>query len=121
MKKMQQLKWSVISFVIVAALVGGSVSGLSASSFATPAPPDVNALYVARCQKCHGADGKGVPKYQKSGQKSFADAAWQRSQTDAKILDAIAKGKGDFMPGFKGKLSAEELKALVGKVRSFKK
>ena len=82
---------------------------------------DANAIYTAKCQKCHGADGKGIAKYKKSGQKDFTDAKWQKSESDAKLTLAINNGKGDFMPGFKSKLSAEEVKALVAKVRSFKK
>ncbi len=124
MNNFRKVKLTIVSISIAAAIIAASVAGLSASSVASPAAPavvDANAIYAAKCQKCHGADGKGVPKYKKSGQKDFTDAAWQKSESDAKLTAAINKGKGDFMPGFKGKLTPEEIKALVGKVRAFKK
>jgi mono/diheme cytochrome c family protein len=120
MKSARSLKWTIISTAILMAVLAWAGTDLSASSLAAPAV-DANALYTAKCQKCHGADGKGVPKYQKSGQKSFADPAWQKSQTDAQITAVITKGKGDYMPAFKGKLTADEIKALVARIRSFKK
>lgn len=81
------------------------------------AAPDAAAIYTAKCAKCHGADGKGVAKYKQQGQKDFTDADWQKSRTDAQLTEAINNGKGDFMPGWKGKLAADEIKALVGHVR----
>lgn len=121
MKNARNLKWSVIATAIVTAVMVWAGSGLTASSAAAPVAPDANAIYTAKCQKCHGADGKGVPKYKKSGQKEFTDAQWQKSQTDAQIAAAINNGKGDYMPAFKGKLTPDEVKALVAKIRSFKK
>lgn len=121
MKNARNLKWSVIATAIVTAVMVWAGSGLTATSAAAPVAVDANAIYTAKCQKCHGADGKGVPKYKKSGQKSFTDAQWQKSQTDAQIAAVINKGQGDFMPAYKGKLTPDEVKALVAKIRSFKK
>ena len=83
--------------------------------------PDAAATYTAKCAKCHGADGKGVAKYKKQGQKDFTDPDWQKSRTDAQLTEAINNGKGDFMPAWKGKLSTEEIKALAAYVRAFGK
>jgi mono/diheme cytochrome c family protein len=93
-------------------------------SIAKPvAPPavDAAAIYSAKCAKCHGSDGSGVEKYKKKGQKSFTDSAWQKTRSDAQLTASINNGKGEAMAAWKGKLTAEEIKALVAYVRSLKK
>ncbi len=85
------------------------------------AAPDAAALYSAKCAKCHGPDGTGVEKYKKKGVKDFTDAKWQKSRTDAQFTASINNGKGEVMPAWKAKLSAEEVKALVGFIRAFKR
>ncbi len=85
------------------------------------AAPDATAIYTAKCAKCHGSDGSGVEKYKKKGIKNFTDAKWQKSRSDTQFTASISNGKGEVMPAWKAKLSAEEIKALVGLVRAFKK
>src|SRR5262245_12317831 len=68
--------------------------------------PDAAAIFQAKCAKCHGQDGKGTEKYKKEGQKDFTDASWQKTRADAQLVESITNGKGDFMPPWKGKLSA---------------
>jgi mono/diheme cytochrome c family protein len=82
---------------------------------------DAVAAYAAKCAGCHGKDGAGLPSWKAKGQPDFRDARWQRSRTDAQLFDVIANGKGKFMPAWKGKLSDEEIGALVGRVRAFGK
>ncbi len=95
------------------------------ASMAMPASPvpavDAAAIYSAKCAKCHGSDGSGVEKYKKKGQKAFTDATWQKSRSDAQLTTSITNGKGEAMAAWKGKLTAEEIKALVAYVRSLKK
>jgi cytochrome c len=85
------------------------------------AAPDVAAIYTAKCAKCHGSDGRGVEKYKKKGVKDFTDAQWQKTRSDAQFTASVSNGKGEVMPAWKAKLSAEEIKSLVGFVRAFKK
>lgn len=82
---------------------------------------DAASIYAAKCAKCHGNDGSGTEKYKKKGVKDFTNASWQKSRSDAQFTASINNGKGDVMPGWKAKLTAEEVKALVGYVRSFAK
>ena len=82
---------------------------------------DAASVYAAKCAKCHGSDGSGTEKDKKKGVKDFTNAAWQKSRSDAQFMASINNGKGDVMPGWKAKLSAEEVKSLVGYVRSFAK
>ncbi len=81
----------------------------------------VNTKEEAFTCACHGSDGAGAETYKKKGVKDFTDAKWQKSRSDAQFTAAINNGKGEVMPAWKAKLSAEEIKALVGLVRAFKK
>jgi len=79
------------------------------------------ALYDGKCALCHGKDGVGLPNWRSKGQPDFTKADWQKSHTDDQIAEAIKNGKGKFMPAFKDKLSEEETKSLVQRVRAFVK
>lgn len=82
---------------------GGGPSGTSGRPAPTPVPgPSGTAgraaptpTYLARCAGCHGPSGRGDGPL--SGAfpvrpRSFADAAWQASVTDAQIVDIIVRG-----------------------------
>ncbi len=77
--------------------------------------------FGAKCAFCHGKDGRGLPKWKEKGQPDFSNAKWQQSRTDTQIAGAIRSGKGKFMPAWKGKLSDEQITALVGRIRAFAK
>ncbi len=77
----------------------------------------VEALFRKHCAVCHGSDGKGNQAYEPP---DFTDRQFQKSIRDAEIREAIRNGSGA-MPPFKDKLSDREVKALAGKVRSFRK
>jgi cytochrome c553 len=70
-------------------------------------------LYKAKCAVCHGADGAG-----KSTMKNTELRATEvQKQTDAQLQEAVANGKGK-MPGYKDKLSKEQIASLVTHIRS---
>jgi cytochrome c6 len=82
---------------------------------------DAAATWNAHCAACHGKDGSGGTVIgKKLGIKDYRDAKVQASFTDAQATEIITNGK-DKMKGFKGKLSDDQIKALVAYVRSFKK
>jgi cbb3-type cytochrome c oxidase subunit III len=86
---------------------------------AATAGPNVNAadLFAAqKCTTCHGADGKGKLK----GVPDFTDAAWQKKQTDTEMIETIKKGHKP-MPPYEGKITDDQITALVAYVRSFGK
>jgi mono/diheme cytochrome c family protein len=70
---------------------------------------------------CHGKDGAGLPNWRSLGQPDFTKPEWQSARTDAQISETIKNGKGKFMPAFKGKLSDEEVGAVVQRIRAFGK
>jgi cytochrome c6 len=80
---------------------------------------DGAAVYKAKCATCHGADGKGETSIGKSMKLKSLAAADVQKTTDADLAKVISDGKGK-MPAYKGKLSADEIKALVTYIRTLK-
>lgn len=110
-------------FLLAALIVSSYVLDTGASSMHEAAFPaaDGNAVYASKCAICHAKDGRGLPNWRKKGQPDFADAAWQKSRSDAQIAEATKNGKGKFMPAFKAKLSDDEIAAVVARIRGFGK
>ena len=79
---------------------------------------DYKKIYKNDCRKCHGRDGKGTKRGKKLGARDFTDAEWQASVTDKQLIDSITNGKKK-MPRQKGRLSPEEIKAMVKYIRFF--
>jgi cytochrome c6 len=89
-------------------------------SFAPPiAKADAEATYKAKCQMCHGPDGKGetpTGKAMKAGDFGSPDV---QKMTDAELAAAITNGKGK-MPAFKT-LTPDQVKELVAYIRGLGK
>lgn len=84
---------------------------------------DINAkeLYMTHCKTCHGTDGKPTDLGVGLEARDLTDPDWQAKVTDEQIVNQITNGTPDKMFPFKGKLSQEEIKALVPVIRSFGK
>jgi len=91
-----------------------------AMTAATLAAADGAAVYKAKCATCHGADGSGQTPMGKSMKLRDLRSAEVQKQTDQELYDWTANGKGK-MPAYKGKLSDEEIKALVAHMRELGK
>jgi len=75
-----------------------------------------NAVYKGKCAACHGADGSGqTPMGKKMNLRDLRSPDVQK-QSNADLTKIIADGKGK-MPGYKTKISADEIKALVTYLR----
>jgi len=81
---------------------------------------DGAAVFKAKCATCHGADGKGQTTMGKKMNLRDLGSPDVQKQTDKELYDWTAVGKGK-MPGYKGKLSDEEITALVKHMRTFAK
>ena len=81
---------------------------------------DGAAIYKAKCAMCHGPDGAGQTPMGKNMKLRDLRSADVQKQTDAELVKWIADGKGK-MPGYKDKLTDEEIKALVAHMRAFAK
>ncbi len=79
---------------------------------------DYKKIYKNECQKCHDYNGKGTKRGKKLGVPDFTDGEWQDSVTDEQLIISITNGRKK-MPKQKGRLSPEEIKAMVKYVRFF--
>jgi len=110
------MKTSIASSLIAASLVVAAGSALAS---------DGKAVFDTNCAKCHGTDGKGATKMGiKAGSPDLTDAKVQAALTDEKIIKVIKEGVvvGDKtkMKAFPD-LSADDVKAVAGYVKSLKK
>jgi mono/diheme cytochrome c family protein len=107
------------------AIVSIVISLLAASAMSVRAA-DAKALWVANCTPCHGPTGNGDTKMGKTlGAADLTDAKKQASFTDAQattaIKDGVKQNGKTAMKAFGGKLSDDDVKALVAYVRTLKK
>jgi len=99
--------------------IGLMFMGVSLTTTAAQADNAAEATYKAKCQMCHGPDGKGeTPTGKAMKVKDFASEDVQK-MSDADLSAAISAGKGK-MPAFKT-LTPEQVKDLVAYVRAFAK
>ena len=82
-------------------------------------------LYQRHCAVCHGGNGDGSHLSQDAmPAHSFHDCSWMSLMSDATLFLAIhdggaAVGMRSAMPGFSGRLTNDEIAALVHLVRNF--
>jgi mono/diheme cytochrome c family protein len=108
------------------AIVSIIISFLVASAMSARAA-DAKANWDANCAQCHGKDGRAdTPMGKKIQAKNLTDPKVQAEFTDAKATQLIKEGAKDAqgkttMKAFGGKLTDDEIKALVAYVRTLKK
>lgn len=87
---------------------------------------DAKTNWANNCAQCHGPDGKANTKMGKTlNAKDLTDPKVQAEFTDAKATQSIKEGVKQngktTMKAFGGKLTDEEISALVKYVRTLKK
>lgn len=82
---------------------------------------DGPALYKTKCSSCHAADGSGSGAMGKQLGVTDLRSEGAQKQTDAQLTDSITNGKGKKMPAYKGKLTDDQIKGLVGYLRELGK
>jgi mono/diheme cytochrome c family protein len=102
-----------------------TISLFAASAMSVRAA-DAKANWAANCAQCHGKNGAADTKMGKQlNAKDLTDAKVQASFTDAKATQSIKEGVKEngktTMKAFGGKLTDDEIKALVAYVRTLKK
>ena len=81
---------------------------------------DGTALFKSKCAGCHGATGAGDTSVGKSLKVVPLGSADVQKLSDADITKVIQSGKGK-MPAVGKTFTPDQLKALIGVIRSFKK
>jgi mono/diheme cytochrome c family protein len=95
-------------------------TALLCSTFPARAQNDGASLYKSKCAACHATDGTGDTAVGKSLKIRDLHSADVRKQTDAQLTDIITTGKSP-MPGYKGKLTGDQIKQVVGYIRELGK
>src|SRR5258705_4072688 len=72
-------------------------------------------LYDTKCAQCHGKDG--IAKPPGAGSRNFNDPAFQSAWSEDAIAQITSEGKGK-MPGYRSKLSPEQIKAVSAHVKT---
>jgi mono/diheme cytochrome c family protein len=102
------------------------VISLFAASAVSLQAADAKANWDANCAQCHGKSGAADTKMGKQlNAKDLTDPKVQAAFSDAKATQSIKEGVKEngktTMKAFGGKLSDDEVKALVAYVRTLKK
>lgn len=87
--------------------------------FSAAAFADGGDTFKAKCAMCHGADGKGATAMGKTLNLRDLGSAEVQSQSDADLTGIITNGKGK-MPKYDGKLTKDEIGAVVKYIRTLK-
>jgi len=109
---MSQRAWVLpLSGVLLAAAATGAAADAYKPS------EETHAVYKAKCQVCHMADGNSPLE-----PLNFTDGKWIHGNTIADITKNITDGApGTAMLSFKSQLTPEEIAGLARYVRSFDK
>jgi mono/diheme cytochrome c family protein len=102
------------------------IVSLFAASAVSLHAADAKANWDANCAQCHGKTGNADTKMGKTlNAKDLTDAKVQAAFSDAKATESIKNGVKEngktTMKAFGGKLTDDEIKALVAYVRALKK
>jgi cytochrome c6 len=103
-------------------LLGALALAASLLTLSMPAAgqSDGAAVYKSKCAGCHSADGSGSGPAGKAMHLRDLGSADVQKQTDAELTAIITNGKGS-MPGYKGKLTDDQIKQVVVFIRSLAK
>jgi len=108
---------------MVVALVGWAQTGEKAGAKKGGGKGDAKeggTVFAGKCATCHGKDGSGSTPVGKNLKLRDLRSDEVQKQTDAQLLDMIAKGKGK-MQGYEKTLSADKIQDTVAYIRTLKK
>jgi mono/diheme cytochrome c family protein len=103
-----------------------TIASLFIASAVSARAADAKTNWDNNCAQCHGKDGRADTKMGKQvSAKDLTDPKVQAAFTDAKATQSIKEGVKQngktTMKAFGGKLTDQEIKALVAYVRTLKK
>jgi mono/diheme cytochrome c family protein len=95
------------------------ILGALACTSALALSGEVTENWTKYCTECHGEDGSGTDKGRSLKVKNYTK---KMNVKDDAAIKSIENGMSrDRMPGYKDKLTGEEIKALVDHMRTFQK
>lgn len=94
------------------------IAVLMSTTTAFAADQKAQELYKAKCQSCHGVDGKGTTIGKKLGVRDFQGPDVLKL-TEADLAKITEQGKNK-MPSYKGKLTQDQIQALARYIREVK-
>jgi high-affinity iron transporter len=106
MKRIHDCRGAVLLVLLLTGFI--AVSGASGDELQRGSD-----LYAAKCQICHGPDGRGdgpAAGAFNPRPADFTSASFWKNNPEEKITKAVTKGKGQ-MPAFN--LSPDEIKAVI--------
>ena len=107
-----------MAIAVTASPAAQSADGPAKPAKTAPTAVDAKAVYEAKCQVCHMADGNS----QIMPNMSFADGIWKHGATLKAVQTTITNGApGTAMMPFKEQLTPAEIAALARFVRKFDK
>ena len=77
-------------------------------------------VYKTKCAACHGADGKGDTTMGKTFKLKDLASPDVQNLHDSELKTFLETGKGK-MPGYKGKLTNQQIEDLIQHLRTLKK
>ena len=111
------MRWMTLTMAMVAGVSWAADTKDLKTAKAVPGQK----LYEKQCASCHGKDGKGNEKMAKMFKvdPKLLDLLSEEvgQDTDEMLIKAIADGKNK-MPAFSKKMKPEEMKEMVGYLRS---
>jgi copper transport protein len=122
--------------VLASVLISGAVFVEAQSNWQIPAAakteknpltssPDVlkkgRGIFTTRCQKCHGALGKGDgPDADSKSKPADLTASRADANPDGVLFYKVANGQPPKMPAFKGLMSRDEIWTVIEYVKSIR-
>ena len=101
----------------IARIVVISLLTVSATGFAQNSGADI---YKSKCQMCHAADGSGNTPAGKSTKARPFDSPEVLKLSDDDLIKVTKSGQGK-MPAYAGKLTDDQLKAVIAHIHTLQK
>ena len=109
--------------VMVIALVGWAQTGEKAGAKKGGAKGNAKegeTVFAGKCATCHGKDGSGSTPVGKNLKVRDLRSDEVQKQTDAQLLDIIAKGKGK-MQSYEKSVGPDKIQDTIAYIRTLKK
>ena len=94
-----------------------SLLAVSTTSFAQNSGADI---YKSKCQSCHGADGSGNTPAGKATKVRPFNSPEIIKMSDDDLIQITKNGRGK-MPAYAGKLTDDQIKAVIAHIRTLQK